>query len=136
MSRVAPERGLLDTSIFIASETGRPLDRSRLPLEAAVSAITIAELHVGVLAASDVDTRARRLATLDAVADIELLGVDDVVAAAWARLRVQLAEAGRRLNVNDLWIAATALAHALPVVTQDDDFAPVEAVGGLSVIRV
>jgi len=136
MSPAAPERGVLDTSVFIASETGRPLDHARLPREAAVSAITIGELHVGVLAAPDVDTRARRLATLEAVADVELLGVDDAVAAVWARLRVHLAEAGRRLNVNDLWIAATALAHDLPVVTQDDDFAPVEGVAGLSVVRV
>ena len=132
----APPRGLLDTSVFIASESGRPLDVDRLPHEIAISAVTIAELHVGVLAARDVDTRARRLATLEATADLELLGVDERVAAAWARLRVHLAEAGRRLNVNDLWIAATALANGLPVVTQDDDFGPVEGVAGLAVLRV
>jgi predicted nucleic acid-binding protein len=129
-------RGLLDTSVFIASETGRRLDVERLPQEAAVSAVTLAELHVGVLAAVDVDTRARRLATLEVVADVEVLAIDEVVAASWARLRVHLADADRRLNVNDLWIAATALAHGIPVVTQDDDFSPVEGVGGLTVIRV
>lgn len=132
----APARGLLDTSVFIASESGRPLDADRLPREVAISAVTVAELHVGVLAARDVDTRARRLATLEATADLELLGVDERVAAAWARLRVHLAEAGRRLNVNDLWIAATALANDLPVVTQDDDFGPVDGVAGLVVVRV
>lgn len=131
-----PDRGLLDTSVFIAGETGRPLDAARLPRETAISPVTIAELHVGVLAARDVETRARRLATLEATADVELLRVDDRVAAAWARLRVHLAEAGRRINVNDLWIAATALAHGLPVVTQDDDFEPVAGVGGLAVLRV
>lgn len=134
MSAVA--RGLLDTSVFIAGESGRRLDAERLPGEAAVSAVTVAELHVGVLAARDVDTRARRLATLEAVGDVEVLAVDEAVAAAWARLRVHLAEARRRLNVNDLWIAATALAHELPVVTQDDDFGPVDGVAGLSVVRV
>jgi predicted nucleic acid-binding protein len=136
MSIAAPARGLLDTSVFIASEMGRPLEHVRLPHETAVSAITIGELHVGVLAARDVEIRARRLATLETVGDVEVLQVDEAVAAAWARLRVHLAEAGRRLNVNDLWIAATALAHDLPVVTQDDDFGPVEGVGGLSVVRV
>ncbi len=98
--------------------------------------MTVAELHVGVLAARDVDTRARRLATLETTGDMELLRIDDRVAATWARLRVRLAEARRRLNVNDLWIAATALANDLPVVTQDDDFGPVEGVAGLVVVRV
>jgi predicted nucleic acid-binding protein len=51
----------------------------------------------------------------------------------WARLRVHLAQSGRRLNINDLWIAAVAAARGLPVVTQDDDFGPVEAIGGLEV---
>jgi predicted nucleic acid-binding protein len=132
----APARGLLDTSIFIASESGRPLADSSLPDEGAVSAITIGELHVGVLAARDVDTRARRLATLEAVADVETLPVDAAVAAGWALLRMHVAEGGRRVNVNDLWIAATALVHGLPVVTQDDDFEPVEGVRGLEVLRV
>jgi hypothetical protein len=129
-------RGLLDTSVFIAAETGRALDERMLPQELAVSAVTVAELHVGVLAARDLATRALRLATLETVSDIELLVVDEAVAASWALLRVHLAEAQRRLNINDLWIAATALTHAVPVVTQDDDFGPVEGVGGLEVLRV
>jgi predicted nucleic acid-binding protein len=129
-------RGLLDTSVLIANESGRPLDAGRLPDEVAISAVTIAELHVGVLAARDVETRARRLATLEATGDVQLLPVDEGVAAAWARLRVHMADAGRKLNVNDLWIAATALAHDLPVVTQDDDFGPVDGVAGLAIVRV
>lgn len=129
-------RGLLDTSIFIANESGRTLDVERLPQEAAISAVTVAELHVGVLAAKDLNTRAQRLATLEAVADIELLPVDGPVAASWALLRVYVAEAKRRLNVNDLWIAATALAHGVPVITQDDDFEAIDGAGGLTVVRV
>jgi len=129
-------RGLLDTSVFIASESGRPLDAERLPQEAAISAVTVAELQVGVLAAKDLGTRARRLATLESASDIELLPIDASVAASWALLRVHIAETGRRLNVNDLWIAATALANGVPVITQDDDFRPIEGAGGLAVIRV
>jgi predicted nucleic acid-binding protein len=129
-------RGLLDTSVFIASESGRSINEALLPDEAAISVVTVAELQVGVLSARDVDTRAKRLATLNAVADVETLPIDDAVAAAWARLRVHLAESERRLNVNDLWIAATALANGLPVVTQDDDFAPVDGAAGLVVVAV
>jgi predicted nucleic acid-binding protein len=131
-----PGRGLLDTSVFIARETGRSLDDNLLPDESAVSAVTVAELQAGVLAARDTEVRARRLATLGALSDVEVLVVDEAVAASWALLRVHLAESERRLNVNDLWIAATALTHRIPVITQDDDFGPVEGVGGLRVVRV
>jgi len=131
-----PARGILDTSVFIASESGRALDEAQLPEEAAISVITLAELQVGVLAARDTDTRSRRLATLNAVADIEVLPVDEGVALQWARLRVQLAEAGRRVNANDLWIAATAVSRELPVVTQDADYEPLQALGEVTVLRV
>lgn len=130
------ERGLLDTSVFIARESGRLLESELLPEESAISAVTVGELQAGVLAASDIMVRARRLATLEALGDVEILVVDEAVAASWAMLRVHLAESERRLNVNDLWIAATALAHQIPVVTQDDDFGPVDGVGGLQVIHV
>jgi predicted nucleic acid-binding protein len=89
-----------------------------------------------VLAPATTPTRARRLGTLDAIADLEVLGIGEAEALAWARIRVALVEAGRRLNVNDTWIAATALSHGIPVVTQDDDFEPVADLVGLSVVRV
>lgn len=130
------ERGLLDTSVFIAKESGRPLAEDLLPEESAISVITIGELHAGVLAAQDTATRARRLATLESVSDIRPLEVDDQAARVWAQMRVHLAESGQRVRINDLWIAAVAVANKLPVVTQDDDFEPVRTVAGLVVIRV
>lgn len=132
----APSRGLLDTSVLIATETGRPLDTNALPDEVFISVVTIAELQAGVLAAADTATRARRLATLDSVAGLEALPIDIVAAGHWATLRVRLAEEGRRINVNDLWIAAVAAANDLPVVTQDSDYDPLESIGGPQVIRI
>lgn len=130
------DRGVLDTSVFIASESGRPLNEDVLPEEAAVSVVTLAELHAGVLAARDTQTRARRMATLDILNDVEILPVDADVARIWAQLRVSLAETGRLINVNDLWIAATAARHRLPVVSQDDDFQAVDGMSGVVVQRV
>lgn len=132
----ARSQGLLDTSVLIASETGRPLDTDALPDEVFISVVTIAELQAGVLAAADTATRARRLATLDSVAGLDPLPIDVAAAGHWATLRVRLAEAGRRISVNDLWIAAVAAANDLPVVTQDSDYDPLEAVGGPQVIRI
>lgn len=132
---MTPKRGVLDTSVFIATESGRELDEDALPTESAICVVTLAELHAGVLAARDVDTRARRMATLSTVADIELLSIDEAAAITWARMRARLAEAGRRVNVNDLWIAACAASRELPVVTQDDDFSPLVELASLHVIN-
>ncbi|BCQ10594.1 ribonuclease VapC5 [Mycobacterium heckeshornense] len=131
-----PPAGLLDTSVFIASETGRQLEESLIPAEVATTVITVAELTVGVLAASTSDSRAQRLATLESVADMETLPVDEEAARMWARLRIHLAETGRRVRINDLWIAAIAASRALPVVTQDDDFAALDGAAGLTIIKV
>jgi len=128
--------GLLDTSVFIASETDRPLHVGRLPEESYVSVITVAELQVGVLVAKDTFTRGRRLVTLNSISHLDPLPVDLEAAARWAELRVRLAEVGRAMNVNDLWIAAIAAANQMPVVTQDDDFAALEAIGGPEVLTV
>ncbi len=127
--------GLLDTSVFIARESERPLDAQAIPDHVTVSVVTIAELQAGVLAAKDTETRSLRLATLEVLSDLASLPIDDAVAHQWARLRVLLAEAGRRVNVNDLWIAATAVANGLPVVTRDDDFDPLADLG-VAVVKV
>jgi predicted nucleic acid-binding protein len=115
-------RGLADTSVFIARESDRPLQESLFPDELAVSIITIGELRAGVLATNDVKIRDQRLATLTAAMTLDPVSVDDDVAAQWARLRVMLRDSGQRMPVNDSWIAATAMALNVPIVTQDDDY--------------
>ena len=126
-------RALADTSIFIAREVARPLDEAALPDELGVSVITVGELRAGVLAAGELAVRDRRLATLTAVLAFEPFPIDLAAADAWARLRVALRDSGRRMPANDSWIAATALALGVPVVTQDDDYG---VVPDLEVIRV
>ena len=113
---------ILDTSIFIATERGRPLEQT-LPAEVSVSVVTLAELEVGVLLARDSDTRSRRLATLTRVRERTVgLPADDRVASAYARLAAGELAAGRKPRVHDTWIAATALVHDAQVWTQDSDF--------------
>jgi predicted nucleic acid-binding protein len=126
-------RGIADTSVFIARESGRPIAENDLPGELAISVITIGELRSGVLAAVDVETRDRRLATLSEALALDPLPVDQAVAEAWARLRVLLRDLHKRIPVNDSWIAATAMSLGVPVVTQDDDYVEVP---GLKILRV
>lgn len=127
---------MIDTSVFISIEQGRPLRRQVIPESGAISIVTKAELRAGILAAKDIATRDRRLNTLDAVAGIVVLPVDEQVARAWAQMRAYLAAAELRVNVNDMWIAATAAAHEIPVLTQDGDFDALSGVAGLTVIPV
>lgn len=124
--------GLADTSLFIASEQARPL-AGPTPETVAVSVVTIAELRHGVLAATDGTARARRLETLTRADALEPIPVDHAVAAAWAELRIALRDAGRRMPLNDSWIAATAIALRIPVVTQDADY---DDVPGLITMRI
>ena len=108
--------------------TGTPPERIN------VSVITIAELRLGVLAAADSATRARRLETLTRADAFEPVSpIDRSVAAAWATLRIALRDAGRRMPLNDSWIAATAIAHEIPVVTQDADY---DDIPGLTTVRI
>jgi predicted nucleic acid-binding protein len=126
------EVALADTSVFIAVEQHRPVS-PRSPGRVAVSVVTVGELRLGVLAAEDGPTRARRLETLSAVATLDPLPVDEAVAHAWATLRLALRDAGKRMPINDSWIAATAIANDLAVASQDDDY---DDIPGLRVIRV
>ncbi|MDP3711845.1 MAG: type II toxin-antitoxin system VapC family toxin [Mycobacteriales bacterium] len=123
---------LLDTSVLVALESGRPVREALVPREVFVSIVTIAELRLGVLTAPP-DQRALRLATLEGALALDPLPVDVEVAEAWTQLREQLRQLGRRMPMNDSWVAATALAHDLDVVTQDADY---DDVPGLSVVRV
>ena len=116
-------RGLLDTSVFIGGESGRPLDTAALPDEAAVSVITLAELELGVHLAATDEIRARRLRTLRMVQSTYVaLPADDAVGSAFAELVAIARRAGRRPKVQDTRIAATAKAHDVAVYTQDADF--------------
>ena len=126
-------RGIADTSLFIARESGRPLAESDLPEEIAISVITVGELRAGVLAAADLETRDRRLATLSGALTLDSIPLDQGVAEAWARLRVALRDRHRRMPVNDSWIAATAMSLGAPIITQDDEYVGVD---GLEIIRV
>lgn len=126
------ETGLADTSLFIAAEQARPMADAP-PERIAVSVITVGELRLGVLAAADGPARVRRLETLSWAEALDPLPVDAAVAHAWAALRLALRDQGKRMPLNDSWIAATAIANRLPVVSQDNDY---DEVPGLRVIRL
>lgn len=111
-------RAVLDTSVVIATDIGP------LPGELAISAVTLAELHFGVLVAKDEDVRAERLRRLSVLhRKFDALPVDEAVAVSYGRLAAAVVSAGRRPRARamDLLIAATAHAHGARLYTRNAD---------------
>jgi toxin FitB len=123
-------RGLLDTSVVIAREDQHEI-REALPQETSISVATLAELHFGVMVAKTEEVRQQRLRRLGAIESAFYpIPIDAPVARAFAAVAHAVKLAGRqpRSRVMDLWIAATGLAHRLPVYTRNgEDFKGLEA---------
>jgi predicted nucleic acid-binding protein len=117
-------RGIVDTSVVIDLER---LDPVVLPVEIAVSAITLAELAAGPHATNDPNERGRRQDRLQrAEAAFDPLPLDSEAARAYGRIYAAVVSVGRKARgprVVDLLIAATACAARLPLYTRNpDDF--------------
>jgi predicted nucleic acid-binding protein len=108
--------------VFIADEQRRRRATERLPDEAAISVMRLAELEPGVHVASSEVSRAGRLKTLRAAqATYVALPIDEHVTSAFAEIVACARRSGRHPKVQDAWIAATAHAHDVAISTQDDD---------------
>jgi hypothetical protein len=129
------ERGVLDTSTVLLLP--RLEDPALLPAEPLITAVTLAELSVGPLVASTDEERAVRQAHVQqAEADFDPLPFDAQAARSFGRVAASLRRAGRKTQARayDAMIAATALAHELPLYTcNPQDFAGID---GLAVIAV
>lgn len=133
---VERRRALADTSFFVGLETERLPEQAIAEFDLGVSAITLGELRLGVLSASGRDEpemASRRLATYQLASQFEPIPVDEHVSDAWALLVAQLRSQRRKAPINDTWIAATAIAHDLPVLTQDTDYT---VMPGLTVVKL
>lgn len=111
-------RGVLDTSVVIAP------DVAAIPGELAISVASMAELHFGVLVATNETVRAARLRRLSRLQRrFDPLPIDDAVAVSYGELAAAVVRAGRqpRARTMDLLIAATAHAHDARLYTRNAD---------------
>lgn len=108
-------RALLDTSVLVGEEWPGEV-------EAAISAVSLAELHFGVGVAQDAEERARRMVRLGVIeSTFEPLPLDSAVAREWGRLAAAVRTRGGqpRRRAMDLAIAATANVHQVPLLTRN-----------------
>jgi predicted nucleic acid-binding protein len=124
---------LIDTDLLIDLEHGSAATDGLLGAEdCAISVITVSELLHGVLRASGA-TRARRGAFVEhLLAGLQAIPISEPVARVHAEIWSQLAERGEPIGAHDLWIAATAVAHGLGLVTRNQ--AHFERVPGLRLV--
>lgn len=85
----------------------------------AVSAVVIGELLVGGLKAKDPSAVQ---SIRDLLEDIRVVGIDNRISEQYAQIRVYLESQGQKMDANDLWIAAAAIAEDAILVTADEAF--------------
>lgn len=121
-----PGRVLLDTNVAIALFSGeKSVSQQFAATEVYVSATVLGELYFGARKSAHASSNTAKIDQFAAA--VQVLSCDAVTAQLYGQIKDQLRSKGRPIPENDIWIAAVALQHSLPLATRDDHFTEVDA---------
>lgn len=123
----------IDTNVFIAQQK-KQLSLSQKQALAQAGAIVLPSIVVGELlfgAHNSGRPEDNLLAYRQEISRFLVLPLASEAAEHYARVRLELKSKGRPIPENDTWIAATCLAHGVPLFTLDRHF---EQVSGLQLL--
>ncbi len=123
---------ILDTNALSAWLDGNPeIGRKLAGAERVLlSAIALGEYRFGILFSRHRAEYEQRLALVEA--DLPVIGLESTTAVRYADIRKELKEAGTPIPWHDLWIAAQALQHGMPVLSRDTHFDRVRGISRVS----
>ncbi len=118
-------RVLLDTNVIIAFFSGEKAVSQRFTdAEVLVSSTVLGELYYGARKSAHAAANITRIEQFAAA--VQVLSCDADTAQLYGRIRDRLRLKGRPIPENDIWIAAVALQHGLPLATRDEHFNKVD----------
>lgn len=130
MNRSRPDC-IADTSVVVRLLRGdSPVEQKIKGKNFAITFVTLAELDVGILSASDQLAAGQRC--LDVLKDRQVFNGSGRTPKFYAHIYLDLKRRGKMIPINDIWIAAMALETSLPVLVRDEHFSRVK---GISIIR-
>ncbi|HKV25778.1 MAG TPA: type II toxin-antitoxin system VapC family toxin [Candidatus Acidoferrum sp.] len=120
-----PGRVLLDTNVVIAFFSREKAVFQRvLDHEICLPITVLGELHNGARKSAHGEANAERIDEFAAA--VPVFSCDADTAKHYGRIKDQLRSKGRPIPENDIWIAALAAQHGLPLATRDEHFAQIE----------
>lgn len=122
-SRLAP-RLVLDSSAYshLRGDDERVIEHLAAAEVILVPAIVVGELEAAFAAGTRSRENLQRLDEFLAEVGVEVVPMDREVARRYGQVFASLRRAGTPISVNDIWIAATALATGAHLLTFDADF--------------
>ena len=119
---------LIDTNIYSEAMRGNAevvATLRRVP-HIGFSSISVGELFSGFKAGNREEKNRRELSAFLQSPRVMLFTVDEMTADQYSSVHYQLRKQGTPIPTNDIWIAAIALQHGLPIYTLDKHFRKVD----------